>query len=164
MSQQTFNTTELAGDRILVHGNDLNGTAHQVILDAAEYNALRREQALKQAAGTFDAKVEEFFAPLTEAAEEVEAAKKFTPDPAFYIVEQEHEVGAPHQHEVLRSLTKDTAVLRLIEQGNTARLLWVGDTIEVLAQSTPAPEVEAVDLTKVFDGVAGSGDTASFTD
>jgi len=136
---QTFNTQALAGDRVLVTGTDQQSASHQVILDAAEFNALRARDAQLEAADSFDDAVVAFFAPLTEAAAKAEEAAKPVLDPATFIVVQEHVSGTPHVHEELHFLQRDTVVLRLIAQGNTSRLLWVGDSIEVLEFVPPAP-------------------------
>lgn len=147
----TFNTTELANDRVLVTGEDAQGYPSKKILDAKEFNALKLRDAQAGAVEEFDASVEAFFAPLTEAAERVQAAQKITLDPAFFITIQEGEAGTAAKQEILHQLGQDTVVLRLIEQGNTARLIWVGDDIEILAANAVAPA-------PVFDPAGGSID------
>lgn len=134
----TFNTTGLSGDRVLVTGKDSNDIGRQVILDATEFNQYWATDLQKKAADAFDAAVEAFFAPLTEAAEKVEQELKTQHDPAFYVVVQESSPGSDEQHEILHKLGKDTVVLRMLHEGNLDRLLWVGDTIEVLALPTQA--------------------------
>jgi len=134
-----FNTTGLSGDRVLVTGTDEQAQPRQVILDATEFNQYWTNDLTKKAAADFDAAVEAFFAPLMDAADKVEAATKKMHDPAFYVVVQESSPGSEEKHEILHKLGKDTVVLRMLHEGNTARLLWVGDSIEVLALPDQAP-------------------------
>jgi hypothetical protein len=152
MSQPSFTTTELAADQTLVSGLDHTGAPHQVILDATEFNELKRRDVQLSAADEFDKAVEQFFAPLTEAADRAIQASKTVTDPAFFIVVQEGEEGTPSQQEVLHYLGRDTVVLRLIEQGNLDRLIWVGDTIQVLAQPAPVDELALEDVVAGYDG------------
>lgn len=143
----TFRTQFLAGNRALVTGQDTAGASHQAVLDSTEYTNLKRHLATKSAAQSFDEDVAAFFAPVTEAAEKLEAAQKIAVDPAFRVVLEE---GVSHVHarrEQVVDLDKDTVVLRLIEQGDTSRLLWVGDDIEILAYDDAAPAVTSEDFT-----------------
>lgn len=133
-----FNTTGLSGDRVLVTGSDEQGQSRQVILDATEFNHYWKQDLQEKAAQAFDAAVEAFFAPLTDAAEKVEAELRTAHDPAFYVVVQESSPGSQEKHEILHKLGKDTVVLRMLHEGNTSRLLWVGDSIEVLALPSQA--------------------------
>lgn len=139
----TFKTTALAGDRVLVTGQS-DGVSQKIVLDGSEWAAIKRTDSLKAAAQTFDASVEQFFAPLTDAAEAVAQAAKVEIDPAFYVVEQEATTAVHAQREVLRHLELDTVILRLIESGHTDRLIWIDNTIEVLAEGVVAPESEDI--------------------
>ena len=155
-----FNTTGLSGDRVLVTGTDEAGESRKVILDAAEFNTYWTNDLTKKAAEEFDRAVEAFFAPLTDAAEKVEAAVKTQHDPAFYVVVQEGTPGTTEQHEILHKLGKDTVVLRMLHEGNTARLLWVGDSIEVLAlaEQSPAFGAQFAAPTESVYGLSDSGE------
>lgn len=144
---QTFRTTALAGNRILVDGND-GVDNHKVILDAEEFNGLHTRDLQLAAGEAFDKAVEDFFAPLTAASEALATAAKPDRDPAFFIVIEEGSVGSVEQREIVHYLEKDTVVLRLIEQGSTDRLIWVGDSIEVLAS---APQVDELKLEEIDD-------------
>lgn len=144
MSNETFSTTELANDRVLVNGHDASGTFNQVILDGAEFHALKRHEAASASLEDYDAAVEQFFAPLVSAAEAYEDSLKVVDDPAFYVVVSEGTEGTPARAEERRRLQQDTVVLRLIEQGNTGRLVWVNGAVEVLAQATPTAPVGPV--------------------
>ena len=126
-----FNITRLAGERALVQGTDEGETA---ILWTGEFDRLKGNTALKDAEADFDAKVKEFFAPVVEASEAFEQAKKAAltvNDPAFRVVVQEAIEATAGQRERVHILSRDSAILRLIESGDTSRLLWVNGTIEI---------------------------------
>ena len=126
-----FNVTRLAGARALVQGTD---EGESTILFTTEYDELKGNTALKEAETDFGAKVKEFFAPVVEASEAFEQAKKAAltvNDPAFRVVVQEAIEATAGQPERVHILGRDTAILRLIDSGDTSRLLWVNGTIEI---------------------------------
>ena len=126
-----FNVTRLAGARALVQGTD---EGESTILFTIEYDELKGNTALKEAEADFGAKVKEFFAPVVEASEAFEQAKKAAltvNDPAFRVVVQEAIEATAGQTERVHILGRDTAILRLIESGDTSRLLWVNGVIEI---------------------------------
>ena len=126
-----FNVTRLAGARALVQGTD---EGESTILFTMEYDELKGNTALKEAEADFDTKVKEFFAPVVEASEAFEQAKKAAltvNDPAFRVVVQEAIEATAGQTERVRIVQRDTAILRLIESGDTSRLLWVYGSIEI---------------------------------
>lgn len=128
-----FNVTRLAGKRALVQGTD---EGESTILFTAEYDELKGNTALKEAETDFGAKVKEFFAPVVEASEAFEQAKKAAltvNDPAFRVVVQEAIEATAGQHERVHILGRDTVILRLIDSGDTSRLLWVNGAIEITA-------------------------------
>ena len=128
-----FNITRLAGERALVQGTDEGETA---ILWTGEFDRLKGNTDLKDAEAEFSAKVKEFFAPVTEASEAFEQAKKAAQqvnDPAFRVVVQEAIEATAGQAERVHILGPDAAILRLIESGDTSRLLWVNGAIEITA-------------------------------
>lgn len=128
-----FNVTRLAGARALVQGTD---EGESTILFTTEYDELKGNTALKEAEADFDTKVKEFFAPVTEASEAFEQAKKAAltvNDPAFRVVVQEAIEATAGQRERAHFLGRDTAILRLIDSGDTSRLLWVNGAIEITA-------------------------------
>ena len=126
-----FNVTRLAGARALVQGTDEGETT---ILYTGEFDELKGNTAIKEAEADFGAKVKEFFAPVVEASEAFEQAKKAAltvNDPAFRVVVQEAIEATAGQTERVRIVQRDTAILRLIESGDTSRLLWVNGAIEI---------------------------------
>lgn len=128
-----FNTTILAGQRVLVTGSKKN---QQTILDSTEWDSIKAHQAYHLAGDAFDEAVTAFFAPIFEAADKVNAAlaeplpKR---DDAFVIVLSEGTEGVEKVEPEVIQLGRDAAILRMIEEGNTDRLVWVGDTIEITA-------------------------------
>ena len=140
-----FNVTELAGHRALVTG-DAN---QQCILDTTERDELRLLIENREVDQMFDEDIEDFFAPLTQAAELHDRrhellAQQFNQadDPAFSLVLKEAVEGVEAVEEERVVLGHDSVVLRLIDSGQTDRLVWVGnDTIEVIAQKQSARTV-----------------------
>ena len=60
---ETFNTKALAGDRLLVTGNP----GQQTVLYVHQWNTIKQEFRKESLVADFDAKIEEFFAPLVAA-------------------------------------------------------------------------------------------------
>ena len=126
----SFTVTYLAGDRALVQED-----THQIILDAEEYLAMKLRQEKTGLIAQFDQSVADFFKPLTDMADKIKSVKEQENriDPDFHFVLAEGTEGEePVRREVYR-LEKDTVILRLIEEGRTERLIWIGDQLEILA-------------------------------
>ena len=128
-----FNTTILSGQRVLVTGSKKN---QQTILDSTEWDSIKAHQAYHLAGDAFDEAVTAFFAPIVEAAEKANAAlAESLPkrDDAFVVVLSEGIEGVEEVEPEVVQLGRDAAILRMIESGDTSRLIWVGDTIEITA-------------------------------
>lgn len=132
----TFSIQKLMNDRVLVKGSDVFGTSGTTTIDATQWNDLNARKDVSKAQEDFDAAVEEFFAPLIEATEKATKSLEKPTDSLSYVVinEGSEGVAATPRHTV--ALTKDSIILRLIESGDTDRLVWVDDELEVLAAST----------------------------
>ena len=127
-----FNTTVLAGQRVLVTGSKKN---QQTILDSTEWDSVKAHQEFHLAGDEFDAAVTAFFAPIVEAAEKANATlAESLPkrDDAFVIVLSEGTEGVEAVEPEVIQLGRDAAILRMIEEGNIDRFVWVGDTIEII--------------------------------
>ena len=126
----SFTVTYLAGDRALVQED-----THQIILDAKEHLSLKRHLEEKGLIEAYDQTVKDFFEPIVEAAGKVNElrAKEADLDPDFHVVFTEAVEGVEPVRREAYELTKDTVILRLIEDGRTDRLIWVGDDLEILA-------------------------------
>ena len=128
-----FNVTYLSGQRALVQ--DVSDT-RQCVLDTAQWDEIKHRLAHDDAEKDFGAAVEEFFKPLEEAinlAEEKLAATLPKTDPAFTVEITPAVEGVEGTQAVTYVLNHDSAVLRIIESGDHSRLIWVGNTIEILA-------------------------------
>ena len=126
----SFTVTYLAGDRALVQED-----THQIILDAEEYLAMKLRQEKTGLIAQYDQSVADFFKPLTDVADKIKSVEERENriDPDFHFVLAEGSEGEePVRREVYR-LEKDTVILRLIEEGRTERLIWIGDQLEILA-------------------------------
>jgi len=155
----TFTTQNLAGNRTLVRGEDINGGVGETVLNNTQYKelALRNEHA--KAHSEFDAQVEAFYAPLTEAADAFNArgvAVMTDPDEDLFLeVVVEAVEATPGTPEVHVHLLKDTVILRLIDAGQDARLVWVGGDLEILATDAVPAFIPGTD-TFGFDGADGN--------
>ena len=129
----SFTKINLTGERVLVRGQDSTGRDGETVLDGSEWAEVNRRLSLKTATVQFDEAVEQFFAPLMEAVEKLEAAGiKQDTDPMSYVVLEEGNEGEASTERVVHHLSKDSIVLRLLENGGDDRLVWVGDTLEIL--------------------------------
>jgi hypothetical protein len=129
----TFTTTKLVDERVLVRGTDVFGTSGSTVLDSSQWSEVNSRKEFSQATDEFDKAVADFFKPLTEAAEKVNKKIEKQPDALSYVVLSEATEGVQAKPAQLIKLTKDSIILRIIEQGNTDRLAWVADELEVLA-------------------------------
>lgn len=130
MSQ--FTTARLAGQRVLVRGTDDSGGKGETVLSSAQWDSIKAASQVDEATVEFDAAVEAFFKPLTDAVEKVQRKAERKKDPSSYVVigdEVEHVEG---QRAHVEELNHDSQVLRLIEEGNSHRLIWVGEGLEIL--------------------------------
>lgn len=134
----SFTATALAGDRFLVEGTDFRGTTGQTVVDGRQWVELNRRNDQDRALSEFDSAVEEFFAPLTEAIDQLKSVHKVDTDPLLYVVEQEAQAGREEREERLIHLDHGAVILRAIETGHEDRLIWVGENLELTAAPAPA--------------------------
>lgn len=142
----SFQTQSLMNDRVLVHGTDVFGTTNKTIVDAGQWNELTARSDLDRAQQVFDDAVNEMFAPLLEAAEKANKIMERTTDSVSYVVLDEGSEGEAARPRTVVPLTNDSIILRLIEEGNTDRLMWVGDNLEILAAPADVAAASPVDV------------------
>jgi len=130
----SFSTTRLVNNQVLVQGTDIFSVYGRTTLDSTQWDEIKADGQYSEAIDAFDAAVKQFFAPLLEAAEAAQQAAPSmdTVDPIAYVVLNEEVEGVEAQPAQLIHLTNDSIVLRLIEQGETDRLVWVDGTLEIL--------------------------------
>ena len=128
----SFNLTMLAGNQALITGDK---SKQRCVLDASQWIQIKQHQARIEAEEVFDATVEEFYKPLTEAAGEYESrlGQIMKADPAFEYVIQPGAEGTEKTSREVYYLDDASAILRMIESGDTSRLIWVGDQILITA-------------------------------
>lgn len=125
----TFHVQNMIGDQALVSGTDKLGNEGKTIVSTAQWDELKARANFSSAVEDFDAAVQEFFKPLTEAAEKTEQAlQRKQQDPSEYIVLTEGTEGVKATPAEIVPLSQDSIILRLIEEGNTDRLVWVDDS------------------------------------
>lgn len=128
----TFTITKLVGHRTMVAGTDRNGVDGQQVLDTSEWDSLSENKDFTKALEDYDAAVKAHFADITKAAERLEAARsKGDDDPLTYVVQQEAVEGAVGRPEIRRRLSHDSQVLRVLENGDHDRLVWVAGVLEI---------------------------------
>lgn len=136
----TFNQKNLTGERVLISGTDIEGNTGQTVLDASQWLELGRRNDVKRAQSDFDEAVTSFYQPLLDAAEAVKAKLEVPTDSLSYVVIEEGVDHVQGQAPVTIKLTKDSIVLRLLDQGEGDRLVWVNDELEILdVLDTPVP-------------------------
>lgn len=135
-SLASFTLTDLVGDRTLVEGTDARGNTGSTVVSNKEWREIAGTSEFNKATEAFDAAVDKFFKPLVDAAEALEHAVVETPkDPASYVVLEEGTEGVEAKDPVVVKLSRDSVILRLIEEGGKSadRLAWINDELEVLA-------------------------------
>lgn len=137
----TFTSRRLVGNRVMVHGTDTLGTEGQTILDSTQWDEINADKKFIQATEVFDAAVEKLFAPLTEAADQLNRTMAVPDDPASYVVVRESVTPVAGDPGHIVRLNKASVILRLIEQGDTDRLVWVNSELEVLEVGARATDV-----------------------
>ena len=136
----SFTTTALVGNRVLVTGTDFLGTEGKAVLDSSQWVAVNARKQHNVASKEFDTAVEEFFAPLTQAADKAHAATQGpVEDPITYVVIDDAVEGVQGKPAHVEKLTRDSVILRILEtDADCTRLAWVGDQLEVLAADQTA--------------------------
>lgn len=139
----SFTIAQLTGHRALVRGTDTFGTVGECVVSSEEWEFVKQHLAMHDAVDTFDAKVADFFKPLLDAAEEINYDLALPTDDLDIIVVSEGTEGVAAAPAEVISLSHDSKVLRLIESGDTDRLVWVDNMLEILAvlPGTGADEV-----------------------
>ena len=130
-----FTVQTMLGGTALVAGTDITGKSGQTIVSTVQWNELTGRDNFSKAQADFDREVEKFFAPLEKAAKKAKKAlERPSQDPSEYIVLKEAVKGRESQPAEVVALSKDSIILRLIEEGNTDRLVWIDEsTLGVLA-------------------------------
>ena len=143
-----FKTTRLANHRVLVKGTDQFGTTDQTVLDSTQWDGIKAELTKSTVEDQFNAAVEEFYAPLLEKIDAIVAdAQKSVVDDAYVLTVGETVNAVEAVAPTVYRLNQDSAILRLLEEGRTDRLVWVNDKLEIIAEQdeTPANAEASVD-------------------
>lgn len=123
-----FTVQTMLGNQALVSGTDSMGQSGKTVVSTQQWDDLKAQKNFSTAEADFDKAVEEFFAPLVEAAEAMTDAVTRPKDPTEYVVLKEATEGVEATPAQIIELTTDSMILRLIEEGNTDRLVWLDDT------------------------------------
>jgi predicted nucleic acid-binding protein len=131
----SFTVQTMLGKTALVSGTDVAGNTGQTLVSTVQWDELNARTNFSKATEDFDAAVEEFFKPLVEAGEKLKeiSAGKMQDSTEYIVLSEATEGVAPKAAQIVQ-LSKDSIILRLIEEGNTDRLVWVDEsTLGVLA-------------------------------
>jgi tRNA A37 threonylcarbamoyladenosine synthetase subunit TsaC/SUA5/YrdC len=131
----SFTVQQMLGSKALVSGTDVRGQAGSTVIDTTQWDELIARKEFNASVEAFDTAVEEFFKPLTDAAD---ALKDREPklDSAEFIVLDDPTEGVEAKPGTIVELTTDSIILRLIDAGQTDRIVWVSDTeLGILAKS-----------------------------
>ena len=131
----SFKTIRLANHRVLVDGTDAFGNSGRTVLDSTQWDGIKAELTKSTVEDQFNKAVEEFYAPLIEKIDAIVAAdEKSIVDDAYTLVVGETVEAVDAVAPAVYRLSQDSAILRLIEEGKTDRLVWVGDKLEIIAE------------------------------
>ena len=145
-----FTTTALANENFLVEGTDVRGRYGECVIQGGEWLEIKRALGTDTAKEQLDAAIEEFFKPLVEAADAFAAAKAPVVDALSVVVLNEGTAGEPARERKVLHLTRDSQILRAIEEGATDRLLWVNGELVITAAPVEAPAPEVVENNPPF--------------
>ena len=123
-----FEVTQLLDGRTLVEGTDVKGMSGHTVLASPAWDAVVRFRAQDEAMAEFDKTVEEFFKPLTEAADKLAATTTENPWATVTIGEN---VEGQAAREI--ELDSDGILLRLLAETDGSMLRWVGDGTQLVA-------------------------------
>ena len=125
----SFTVQTMLGDNALVQGTDINGTFGKCLVSTTQWDELNARDAFSKAQADFDAEVEAFFKPLTKAAKKAKKALAVpSHDPVAYVVVDKGSKGKEARQRQVVALSHDSIILRLIEENQTDRLVWVDES------------------------------------
>lgn len=130
MSAQ-FTTTTLVGGGVLVEGTDNAGREGTTILRSETWNEVVKYQQQVAAVEQFDKSVDEFFAPLLAAVDNLKAGEDETG--MDVVILKEEIPGVDEEPEVRIKLDSEGTVLRVLAEGDHDTLRWVNGTLVVVA-------------------------------
>lgn len=137
----SFTSQRLTGGRALIQGTDVMGVTGQQVVSTVQWDELAQTKANQVATADFESEVEAFFAPILEAAERMGKKLEQPEDGLDFVVLQEGVEGVEAQPAHVVRLTHDSKILRIIEGSDHSRLVWVNDSLEILAPVPAGQEV-----------------------
>lgn len=120
----TLSVTPLISGGYLVKGTDTEGTKGSTILNSERWDLVVHLRNHQVAEAEFDKVVEEFFAPLTDAADKAKAMVAGPTSEYGHVTIGENVEGS-HARDI--ELDEDGILLQILHEGNQNLLLWVGD-------------------------------------
>ena len=125
----SFEVKTLLGAQALVSGTDSIGNEGKTLVSTSEWDELKARLGFSAATEDFNAVVTQFFAPLTEASEKLEIAGRIKEqNPLEYVVIKKGVDSIAGETAEIARLSKDSMILRLIEEDKTDLLIWVDES------------------------------------
>lgn len=115
-----FEVTPLLTGGTMVRGTDVTGAEGSTVLWSDAWQAVQKAKAQDEAMSAFDASVEAFFAPLTEAADKLASINEPSEWETVTIGEQVEGQSAKVIH-----LDPDGVLLRLLAETDGSSLRWL---------------------------------------
>jgi hypothetical protein len=115
-----FEVTPLLTGGTMVRGTDVTGAEGSTVLWSDAWQAVQKAKAQDEAMSEFDASVEAFFAPLTEAADKLASINEPSEWETVTIGEQVEGQTAKVIH-----LDHDGVLLRLLAETDGSSLRWL---------------------------------------
>ena len=145
-----FTVTALANEHFLVEGTDVRGNSGECVVYGGDWLEIKRALGTDTAKEQLDAAIEEFFKPLVEAADAFAAAKAPVVDALSVVVLNEGTAGELAREREVVHLSRDSQILRAIEEGATDRLLWVDGELVITAAPAEVPVPDVVENNPPF--------------
>lgn len=132
----SFTVQNMLGSQALITGTDSRGSEGSCIVSTQQWDEIQQDAKYSTAKADFDATIEAIFAPVVEAAEKLKEAEVQRYDEAEYVVLSEEVEGVEAKPAEIVPLTIDSIILRLIDEDDTDRLVWITESkLGVLAKS-----------------------------
>ena len=125
-----FTVTPLINAQYLVTGSDITGQSGTVVLESEAWDFVKHMRAHEVADAEFDAAVEEFFAPIVDAATK-RASALTRPGNQWATVTFGEDVEGSRA----RTIELDTAgiILRILEETDGSALRWANGQLVAVA-------------------------------
>lgn len=134
----SFTVQGLLNGGAVVMGTDIHGAQGMMEVSTHQWESIQRTVQSRSNQEQFDQKVEDFFKPLTDAAQAVLDASKQERDPLSYVTLKPGVEGTIAAAEEVVHLNNHSIILRILEDGiqsDINRLVWLDDETLVILEA-----------------------------